>query len=57
MKALNQLIFGERVEGEKLPPEPQERIIQVEEKPQFNDWCQIFNVSIRSHQNPVYYEN
>lgn len=57
MKALEQLIFGARAEGEKLPETPQERIIQVYDKPKFHDWCKIFNVSSRAHQNPVYYEN
>jgi hypothetical protein len=57
MKALETLIFGERVEGEKLPEEPQERIVQVIEKPQFHEWCRLFNISSRAHQNPIFYEN
>lgn len=50
------LIFGERVEGEKLPPEPKERIIYPKEKLTYFEWSKMFNVGSRAHQNAVYYE-
>jgi hypothetical protein len=50
------LIFGERVVGEKLPPEPKERIVYPKEKLTYFEWSRMFNVSTRAHQHPTYYE-
>ena len=53
MKKINSLIFGERVQGEKLPvPTPiKERPLNTKD---FEKWCKEFNVSMLHDRKTIY---
>jgi hypothetical protein len=52
-KKLKQLLFGERVKGEKLPPIKPFKERDFDSK-DFYKWCKELNVSVLHNRKPIH---